>query len=139
MALPGEVIFRSRGPFWSAWAVENLSEPLVSVAPLFILHPPADIDPEFLAWTLGRPAAQRYFAAESLGTNIKMISKPVLAALPLAWPSLHTQRSITRYSDLATREAQLVKRHATLNLTLTNSRLDEAADLASTSPDRRTS
>ncbi len=134
---PDDVLFRSRGPFWSAWAVGQQAEPLIAIAPLFIIRAAADVDPEFLAWTLGRPPAQRYFSTEARGTDIKMISKPVLAALPLELPPLAVQQAIARQAVLAAHERRLASRLADLTLTLTNARLDRAAT-ASARSNRRT-
>lgn len=136
---PGDVLFRSRGPFWSAWAVEESTEPLVAIAPLFVIHTSSDIDPGYLAWALGRPAAQRYFAAEAMGTAVKMISKPVLERLPLELAPITVQRSIARHAALAAREEQLLARLANLNLTLTGAQLDRAVHAASSPSNKRTS
>ncbi len=134
---PHDVLFRSRGPFWSAWAVGEHVEPLVAIAPLFIIRTTPDIDPGFLAWTLGRPAAQRYFSTEARGTDIKMISKPALAALPLDLPPKPTQQTIARHAVLAAHERRLAHRLADLTLALTNAQLDQAATAPAPS-DRRT-
>lgn len=139
LARDGEVVFRSRGPFWSAWAVSGLSEPLMAIAPLFIIHPTADIDAGFLAWSLGRPAAQRYFAAEAMGTGVKMITRSVLQAVELELPPVDVQRDIAAIAPLASTELDLEERLARLRHTLVSARLDQLTARASaTTPDRKT-
>lgn len=114
-AAPGDVLFRSRGPYWSAWEVPELEEQVLVVAPLFILRPIAEIlDPSFLKWTLMQPPAQRYFAAEAKGTMTQMITKSVLEALPIDIPPIETQRIIGRAAALAARERELNIRLARL-------------------------
>jgi hypothetical protein len=126
LAGPGDVLFRSRGPFWSAWAITDVDEPLVAIAPLFILRATSDIDPGFLAWHLGRPAAQRYFAAEAMGSGVRMIVKPVLAALPIELPPIAVQRDIATLGALAIREERLLTRLASLGHDITAAQLDGA-------------
>ena len=122
----GDVLFRSRGPFWSAWAVSEADESLVAVAPLFILRPSADIDPGFLAWQLGRPSSQRYFETEAMGSGVRMITKPVLEALHLVLPSIDRQRDIAATASLAVHETQLLTHLASLKYVLTGAQLDSA-------------
>ena len=138
--LPNELVFRSRGPFWSAWAPGEYGEPLVAVAPLFILTPVTDVDAAYLAWYIGRPDAQNYFAAEAVGSGVKMISRGVLERLPIFAPSLATQRAITDAAASAARERQLTQRLADLKHALVSSGLDTITrqlDHASTSRSAR--
>jgi restriction endonuclease S subunit len=124
IAGPGDVLFRSRGPFWSAWAIAEVSEPLVAIAPLFILRASTDIDPGFLAWHIGRPAAQRYFTAEAMGSGVRMIVKPVLAALPIELPPIDIQREVAGLAALASLEERLLARLASLKHDMTAAQLD---------------
>ena len=121
-----ELVFRSRGPYWTAWAPGDLGEPIVAVAPLFILTPGPDIDPAYLAWLLGRPTAQAHFAAEAAGTNVQMISKPALARVPMAIPPLTDQRSIVGAAATAAHERRLSLRLADLRFSAHAADLDRA-------------
>ena len=124
---PGELVCRTRGPYWSAWApAEPPREPLCVIAPLFILHPTTDIDPRYLAWWIGRPAAQRYLGAEARGTGVKMIGKESLARLPVEVPSLKAQRSIVQAASLIRREQELAQRRGDLVHQRDSIRLDRA-------------
>jgi hypothetical protein len=108
--------------------VLEIDEPLVAIAPLFILHPAADtLDGGYLAWLLGRPSAQRYFASEAMGTGIQMISKNVLAQLPVSLPPLPTQRTIVAASTLAVEQQRLELRASDLRRLRADALLDRAA------------
>ncbi|PRB05011.1 restriction endonuclease subunit S [Microbacterium sp. MYb64] len=122
-----ELVIRSRGPFWSAWAPGDYGEPLVAVAPLFILHPTSDVHPAYLAWYVGRPAAQRFLTTEAMGTGVKMIPRAVLEKLPIDVPPLATQRVIALSSSLAARERALSLRLSDLRHDLLSTQLDRAA------------
>ncbi len=132
---PGDVLFRSRGKQTQAWVVpESLLEPAIAVMPLFILRPRGDgVDPQYLAWVLNQPEAQRYFRQSSQGQTIQMISKPVLEAAPLVLPSLDRQRQIAAAALLASRQESLEclllrRRYELLSLRL--------ADAAKAHPDQ---
>ncbi|WP_458042809.1 MULTISPECIES: hypothetical protein [Bacteria] len=121
-----ELVFRSRGPFWSAWAPGDYREPLVAIAPLFILTPVTDIDAAYVAWYIGRPDAQNYLASEAVGTGVKMISRGVLERLPIVAPPLATQRAIAAAAMIADRERRLAQRLADLKHSLVSTGLDAA-------------
>jgi hypothetical protein len=134
-----ELVFRSRGPYWAAWAPGDLGEPIVAVAPLFIISPAPDIDPAYLAWLLHRPTAQAYFSAEAAGTNVQMVSKSALARVPLTVPPIATQRSIVRAAAEAASEHRLSLRLAELRFAAQAANLDRAAQHdTTTNPTRST-
>jgi hypothetical protein len=111
------VLLRSRGNTASATAIDApLPAPAIALLPLYILRPAADIlDPGYLAWLVMQPAAQAHFARESVGSNIQMIKRPVIAALPLGHlPPLDRQRGIAELALLAVREQTLESRLAAL-------------------------
>lgn len=122
---PGELVIRSRGPYWSAWAPGDLNETLVAIAPLFILTPTSDIHPGYLAWFVGRPAAQRYFATEAMGTGVKMIPRDVLERLPITAPPIEQQRTIATAAALSANEHRLSARLSELRHTLNSAHLDQ--------------
>ncbi|WP_298861543.1 hypothetical protein [uncultured Microbacterium sp.] len=114
---PGDVLLRSRGSTVSAWAIDDsLEEPAVALLPLYILRPTADIlDAGYLAWLLMQPDAQAHFARGLVGSNIQMIKKPTIAALPLSMlPPLRNQRQIAAIAQMTAREASLQTRLITL-------------------------
>ncbi|MFF3026826.1 hypothetical protein [Microbacterium sp. NPDC057944] len=135
LVAPGELVVRSRGPFWSAWAPSDLDEPVAAIAPLFILTPAPDIDPAYLAWFIGRPAAQRYFATESMGTSVKMIPRDVLGRLPITAPPIEQQRTIATAAALSEHEHRLSARLSDLRHTLNSAHLDQYSRRAAAASD----
>lgn len=105
----GDVVFRSRGERNTASALdERLKEPALAVLPLMVLRPNLDVvTPEFLAWAINQPPAQRHFDVAARGTNIRMIPRSSLDDLELDVPDIETQRRIVAVDALAEREREL--------------------------------
>ncbi|MBT2497567.1 hypothetical protein J7E25_00480 [Agromyces sp. ISL-38] len=110
----------------------DLGEPLLVVAPVFILRPTPDIlDSGYLAWYLMQSSAQWYFSTESMGSNVRMITKSVLETLDVAVPPIQLQRRIAEAARLASHEQSLVVRVAELRHALNDIRLVGLASEAS--------
>jgi hypothetical protein len=107
----GDVVFRSRGERNTASALdERLKEPALAVLPLMVLRPKLDVvTPEFLAWAINQPPAQRHFDVAARGTNIRMIPRPSLDDLELDVPDIETQGKIVVVDALAERERELTQ------------------------------
>ena len=76
--------------------------------PLFVLRPKMDIVlPEYLAWAMNQPPAQRHFDSFARGTNLRMVPRASLDALDIDVPELETQRKIVAIDALAERERAL--------------------------------
>ncbi|EXL08884.1 restriction endonuclease subunit S [Aquamicrobium defluvii] len=105
----GDIVFRSRGERNTASALdERLKEPALAVLPLMVLRPNLDVvTPEFLAWAINQPPAQRHFDVAARGTNIRMIPRSSLDDLELDVPDIGTQRRIVAVDALAEREREL--------------------------------
>jgi hypothetical protein len=105
----GDVVFRSRGERNTASALdERLQEPALAVLPLMVLRPNLDVvTPEYLAWAINQPPAQRHFDAAARGTNIRMIPRSSLDDLELDVPDIETQEKIVVVDALAERERLL--------------------------------
>jgi hypothetical protein len=105
----GDVVFRSRGERNTASALdERLREPALAVLPLMVLRPKLDVvKPEYLAWAINQPPAQRHFDVAARGTNIRMIPRSSLDDLELDVPDIATQRKIVAVDALAEREREL--------------------------------
>lgn len=110
----GDVVFRSRGDRNTATALdERLREPALAVLPLMILRPKRKIvTPQYLAWAINQPAAQRHFDTVARGTNIRMIPRSQLDGLDLDIPDIETQEKIVAADALAERERELSQRAA---------------------------
>ncbi|TVR11411.1 MAG: restriction endonuclease subunit S [Salinarimonadaceae bacterium] len=105
----GDVVFRSRGERNTASALdERLKEPALAVLPLMVLRPNLDVvTPEYLAWAINQPPAQRHFDVAARGSNIRMIPRSSLDDLELDVPDIETQRRIVAVNALAEREREL--------------------------------
>jgi restriction endonuclease S subunit len=125
----GDVLFRSRGDRNTATALDDrFTEPSVAVLPLIVLRPNLRlVVPEYLAWALNQPAAQRHFAAAARGTSIRMVPKSSLDDLQLDVPGLDTQRRIVAIAALAAHETKLLHQLAKTKTDLTNRLLAECA------------
>lgn len=128
----GEVVFRSRGEPNAAAAIPDpLPEPVVVIVPLVIVRPDRGrILPEYLAWAINQPEAQRQLSAEAQGTSLRMIPKTVLENLEIAVPDLPTQKSIVELNALARQEGQLLRQLAARRENLLSAILGEAAKAA---------
>lgn len=105
----GDVLFRSRGERTTACALDDrFVEPAVAMLPLFVLRPKRDVVlPEYLAWAINQPVAQRHFDEAAYGTNIRMVPRSSLDELEIDIPDIATQRKIVAIDALADREREL--------------------------------
>lgn len=105
----GDVVFRSRGERNTAFALDSrFREPALAVLPLFVLRPKVDIVlPEYLAWAMNQPPAQRHFDSFARGTGLRMVPRSSLDALDIDVPDLETQHKIVAIDALAAREYAL--------------------------------
>lgn len=124
----GELIFRSRGAPNVAIIVSPSDEPAAVVSPLFIVRPRPDmVLPDYLAWAINRPTAQRYFDGAAQGGTIRMIPKAALEQLEIPLPNRETQHLIVEAHAIAEREAALSHELADLRRQLTHLTLEERA------------
>jgi restriction endonuclease S subunit len=128
----GEVVFRSRGEPNIAVAIPDpLPEPVVVTVPLVIVRPNRGrILPEYLAWAINQPDAQRRLGEEAQGTGLRMIPMAALEDLEIAVPDLQTQRRIVELDALARQEGQLLRQLAARRETLVSAILGDAAKAA---------
>lgn len=129
----GDVLFRSRGERNTAFVLdERFAEPAVAVLPIMVLRPRVDlVAPEYLAWAINQPTAQRHFDTAARGTSIRMVPKSCLDDLHLDIPDLETQRRIVAIDRLAAREKTLTLLLAERRRNVTSLLLAERARLAS--------
>ena len=128
----GEVVFRSRGEPNAAAAIRDpLPEPAVVIVPLVIVRPDrARVLPEYLAWAINQPDAQRRLGAEAQGTSLRMIPMAVLENLEIAVHDLPTQKRIVELNALARQEGKLLRQLAARREELVSAILGEAAKTA---------
>ena len=125
----GEVVFRSRGEPNVAAAISGpLLEPVVVIVPLVIVRPDRDrVLPEYVAWAINQPDAQRGLGAEAQGTSLRMIP---MAVLEIAVPDLPTQKRIVELDALARQGGQLLRQLAARREELVSAILGDAAKAA---------
>ena len=128
----GEVVFRSRGePNTAAAVSDELPEPAAVIVPLVIVRPDRNrVLPEYVAWAINQPDAQRRLGAEAQGTSLRMIPMGALEALEVAVPDLPTQRHIVELNALARQEGRLLRQLAARREQLVSIILGEAAKAA---------
>jgi hypothetical protein len=104
----GDILFRSRGDKNTATTVVGLDAASVAVLPLVIIRPKAAVvQPHYLSWFINSEWTQEYFDKAAHGTNLRMISRADLEALPIDVPDLRTQTRIVEIEHLATEERRL--------------------------------
>ena len=110
----GDVLFRSRSESNTASALDDrFREPALAMLPLYILRPNIRVVvPEFVAWAINQPCAQRHFDRFARGTNMRMIPRAVLTGLEIALPGIEVQRRVVALDALAQRERSLSIRAA---------------------------
>ena len=85
----GDVLFRSRSEANTASVLDDrFCEPALAMLPLYILRPRQRVVlPEFVAWAINQPRAQRHFDRFARGTNMRMVPRAVLTGLEIALPA----------------------------------------------------
>lgn len=128
----GEVVFRSRGEPNAAAAIPDpLPEPVAVIVPLVIVRPDRRrVLPEYLAWAINQPDAQRKLGAEAQGTSLRMIPMAALEDLEIAVPDLQTQKRVVELDALARQEGRLLRQLAARRETLVSAILGDAAKAA---------
>lgn len=132
MVAEGDVVFCSRGERNIAAALDkSFVEPALVVSPLMVLRPDKrKVLPEYIAWAINQPDAQRYFDLNARGSSIRMIPKSSLEDLEVSLPDLETQRFIALADALSQREEVLSQLLAQKKRELTSMILNDRAKAA---------
>lgn len=106
----GDILFTTRGGRNAALAISDLQQKAVTATNLFVLRltPIAEALPEFIAWQINQPPAQKYLASASTGTRILNVTRPALEQLSITLPPLQIQRQIVELNQLARQEHDLL-------------------------------
>ena len=104
----GDLIFRSRGPFFMLSQFPQYEANTIFLAPLFrftlVDH---CISPSYLQWYINRASSQVILNRLSEGSMVKMITKSTLEDLIIPIPDESVQENIVQLHQLALREKQL--------------------------------
>jgi hypothetical protein len=106
---PGEVLFISRGQRKQAVAFTLPLENTIATSQFFVIRPNEKLIPEFLAWYINQPPAQRYIEEHSTGTSVSLINLEAMKTLPIETPPLETQTRIVKIQQLSLREKALME------------------------------
>ena len=117
----GDILFMARGPRNFAVYVDDVAVKAVCSPHFFHFRLTAEqILPEFLAWQINQEPAQTYFQRSREGSRQPSIRRNVLGALPIAIPSLKTQKQIVALMEKMNEEAQLLAALQEKNQTMMN-------------------
>lgn len=117
---PGSVLLPARGSkggyFRASCLISDEEDrlPMVVSSQFLVMTPKESVLPEFLCWSLNRPALQYWLAegAGSQGSSIVMLNISIVKKLTLEIPSLEVQKKIVHLNQLWDREQRLT--HALL-------------------------
>jgi len=105
----GDIVVPARGEHFVAALADGI-EPIVPTSQFWVLRTQAQsISPEYLCWYLNQSAAHNYFRTNRTGTNMPMLNKQALGALPVSVPSLQAQQRIIDLERLWRDEQRLTE------------------------------
>lgn len=110
----GDVLFSSKGSKNFATWYEEKNLPAVASTSFFVIRLAEKshtvILPEFLAWCINQPDAQKFLKGKATGTAMASISKTALEELEIFIPPLAIQNQILLLSNLLRKEKELKAR-----------------------------
>jgi len=124
----GDILFAARGQRNYAALVDGeINERQIVAAPQFyvIRLTQPNILPEYLAWYVNQPIAQKYYLANAEGSTTPSIRRQVLEGTPIVLPSLKQQKTFIELAKTISKEKQLAVRMITNGEKLMQSLLNE--------------
>jgi restriction endonuclease S subunit len=122
------VLLIARGERRQAVAITKKIENTIAGHQFFVITPNPNVKvlSEYLAWYINQKPAQKYLEQHSKGTNVVLVTKEVLEALPIALPFLEVQKKIVHIYQLSLKEQELLnaikeKRSKLIEVLLINS------------------
>lgn len=93
---PGDILFRLRGPIFSAAIFNEEWEcPVITTNQTAVIRCDYSfLSPYYLQWYINSSMGQRYFNGMGEGTNITKVTAKILSAMPLDLPPLKRQLQI---------------------------------------------
>jgi restriction endonuclease S subunit len=115
LLMKGDVLFAAKGTRNFASAYKGLEIPAVASTSFFVirLHEQSILS-EYLAWFLNYSDAQKILKSFARGTSIVSISKDVLEDLIISIPSIKTQHTVLKITELREKEISLEQQIFTL-------------------------
>jgi hypothetical protein len=107
-----DILFAIRGTRNIAAWLGEVPGPAVASQYFFLVRvrDPAELLPEFLAWQINQPPAQRYLGSNAEGTDQLSIRRGVLEGLPIAVPPLAAQQRLIDLVRTARAERETLER-----------------------------
>ncbi len=106
----GDIVLPGRGEYHEAVMADG-KVPVIATSQMFVLRVQGRaVTPQYLCWYLNQPQAGAYFRAHLTGSNMPMLTKQALAAMPVPVPPLETQHKIIALQRLWERERDLTQR-----------------------------
>src|SRR5690606_16943317 len=107
----GDILFSARGQRNVAVCIEEPPERAVCSPHFFLVRVKAGepVLPEFLAWQINLPEAQRALAPAATGSHSTRVGRQALEAMPLHVPSVETQRRRVDLTRAVQREEDILE------------------------------
>ena len=95
----GDVLFLAKGAHRIAALVERLDHSAICSNHFFVIRvePESGVLPEFIAWYLNQPPAQRYFERSAQGTGALNVGRELIESFQLPAVSLEKQKKISKF------------------------------------------
>lgn len=109
----GDILFPARGRRNTASVYRGALGRALAGYQFFIITLKDElVIPEYLAWVLNQPPANKYFEMHRSGSHVQMITKSALDSFPVAIPSLEDQKRIVALHHLSLKERRLTEQLA---------------------------
>ena len=108
----GDILISFRGTRYLAVATEGVPGPAVASTQFMLVRGsnPGALLPDFLAWQLNQPPAQRYFRSKATGTAQLSLRRGDIESVPVAIPSMEFQKRVVELVELVRLERQHLER-----------------------------
>jgi hypothetical protein len=108
----GDILFSFRGTRYLAVAIEAVPGSAVASTQFMLVRvsDPGALLPEFLAWQLNQPPAQRYFKSKATGTAQLSLRRGDIESVLVAIPSMDFQKKVVELVELVRLERQHLER-----------------------------
>lgn len=106
---PGDILMMSRGTWNYPVVVENIPQPAIAPATLYIIRPTDSVDPRYLVWAMQQEQFQNQLSEIRAGSGTPMISRAGLVELTVPIPPLAIQQKLAALAALMCRERQICK------------------------------
>jgi hypothetical protein len=108
----GDILFSFRGTRYLAVAIEAVPGSAVASTQFMLVRvsDPGALLPDFLAWQLNQPPAQRYFKSKATGTAQLSLRRGDIESVLVAIPSMDLQKKVVELVELVRLERQHLER-----------------------------